>query len=69
MEDYTLACGTGSASTAVVLYKKGLVPNGKLIVENPGGPLRVTIEETDGEIQKLYLEGPTEITKIYEIEE
>ena len=69
VEDYTLACGTGSASTAVVIHKKGLFPNGKLIVENPGGTLRVTIEETDGEIQKLYLEGPTEITKIYEIEE
>ena len=69
VEDYTLACGTGSASTVVVLYKKGLVPNGKLIVQNPGGTLKVTIEGTDGEIQKLYLEGPTEITKIYEVEE
>ena len=69
VEDYTLACGTGSASTAVVLYKKGLVPGGKLIVQNPGGTLKVAIEEQNGEIQKLYLEGPTEITKIYEIEE
>ncbi len=69
VEDYTLACGTGSGSTAAVLYKKGLVPDGKLIVQNPGGTLKVTIEGTNGEIQKLYLEGPTEITKIYEIEE
>lgn len=69
VEDYTLACGTGSASTAVVLYKKGLVPTGKLVVQNPGGTLKVSIEEIDGEIQKLYLEGPTEITKIYDMKE
>lgn len=69
VEDYTLACGTGSASTAVVLYMKGLLPEGKVIVQNPGGALGVTIEGENGEIQKLYLEGPTEITEIYEIEE
>ena len=67
VEDYTLACGTGSASTVVVLYKKGLVPEGKLIVQNPGGTLKVAIEEEHGEIKKLYLEGPTEISKIYEM--
>ncbi len=67
VEDYTLACGTGSASTVVVLYKKGLVPDGKLIVQNPGGTLKVAIEEEHGEIKKLYLEGPTEISKIYEM--
>ncbi len=69
VEDYTLACGTGSASTAVVLYKKGLVPTGQLVVQNPGGTLVVSIEAADGEIQKLYLEGPTEITKIYDMKE
>ena len=69
VEDYTLACGTGSASTVVVLYKRGLVPSGKLVVQNPGGMLKVTIEGVDSEIQKLYLEGPTEIAKIYEVEE
>lgn len=69
VEDYTLACGTGSASTVVVLYKKGLVPSGHLLVHNPGGKLGVTIESIDEEIQKIYLEGPTEISKIFEIEE
>lgn len=69
VEDYTLACGTGSASTVVVLFKKGLVPSGHLLVHNPGGILGVTIEAVDGEIKKVFLEGPTEISKIYEIEE
>ena len=66
VEDYTLACGTGSASTAVVLWLKGLIPNGKLTVKNPGGDLTVTIEGKDT-VESLWLEGPTEIVKEFEV--
>ena len=66
VEDYTLACGTGSASTAVVLWLRGEVPGGHLTVKNPGGDLAVTIRGTDS-VEALYLEGPTEIVRIYEI--
>ncbi len=62
VEDYTLACGTGSASTALTLYKKGLLPGGELNLENRGGMLKVSIRD-DG----IYLEGPTEVMKVYEI--
>ena len=62
VEDYTLACGTGSASTALTLYKKGLLPGGELNLENRGGMLKVSIRD-DG----IYLEGPTEVVKIYEV--
>ena len=58
VEDFTLACGTGSASLAVVLWKKGLLPGGVLRVENPGGTLVVTLETTDREITAHYLQGP-----------
>ena len=67
VEDYTLACGTGSASTVVALWLQGKVPGGHLTVKNPGGDLAVTIEGTD-EVEALYLEGPTEIVKVYEID-
>lgn len=67
VEDYTLACGTGSASTAVVLWLKGQVPSGHLTVKNPGGDLGITIEGQNGKVEKLLLEGPTEIVKIYDI--
>ena len=67
VEDYTLACGTGSGSTAVTLWKAGKVPGGKLTVKNPGGDLKVTVEADDDTITALLLEGPTEIVKIYEI--
>ena len=66
VEDYTLACGTGSASTAVALWLRGQVPGGHLTVKNPGGDLAVTIEGTDT-VQKLFLEGPTEVVRIFEL--
>ena len=66
VEDFTLACGTGCASTACVLWKKGLLPDGKLTARVPGGILRVTVEGTD-HVTALLLEGPTEITEVLEI--
>ena len=67
VEDYTLACGTGTGSTAVVLWASGKLPGGKLIAENPGGTLHVTIEGENGIVTHLLLQGPTEIVKIYDI--
>lgn len=62
VEDYTLACGTGSASTALTLYKKGLLPGGQLTLQNRGGTLKVSVQDSG-----IYLEGPTEVVKIYEV--
>ena len=66
VEDYTLACGTGSASTAVTLWAQGKLPGGKLTVKNPGGDLTVTVEGRDGRVDALFLEGPTQVVKTYE---
>lgn len=63
VEDYTLACGTGSASTAVVLWLTGKVKN-QLVVENPGGTLIVTVAGTDGQVTELWLEGPTQMITV-----
>ena len=67
VEDYTLACGTGTGSVACVLYRKGQLPGGVLTAHNPGGTLKITIGETDGKIDSIELEGPTEIVKVYEL--
>ena len=67
VEDYTLACGTGSASTAVVLWLKGKCPTGKLTVKNKGGDLTVTIEGSQGQVTALWLEGPAEVVRKYDI--
>ena len=53
VEDYTLACGTGSASVAVVLASMGQLSGDTVRVENPGGILTVTLNE-----KGLFLEGP-----------
>ena len=67
VEDFTLACGTGSASVAVVLWKKGLLPGGFLEAENEGGTLAVTVVGIDNQVQELYLEGPAETLEILEM--
>jgi diaminopimelate epimerase len=68
VEDYTLACGTGSGSLAAALWADGKLPSGVLSVHNPGGTLKVTVESSGDTITALYLEGPTEVTQILEIE-
>jgi diaminopimelate epimerase len=60
VEDYTLACGTGSASTALTLLEKGLLSGDTLTLENRGGTLKVTITD-----EGIYLEGPTEVIDIH----
>ena len=67
VEDYTLACGTGSASVALALWTQGRLPKNTLLAHNRGGDLLVRIEEdASGQLHKLFLEGPTEISGIYE---
>ena len=67
VEDYTLACGTGSASVAAVLWTEGKLPGGVLTVKNPGGDLAVTVSGEDGKVTELYLEGPTEVVTVLEM--
>ena len=67
VEDYTLACGTGTGSVAATLWMKGQLPTGHLIAQNKGGTLSVTITGENGTITAIDLEGPTEVVKIYEL--
>lgn len=67
VEDYTLACGTGTGATAAVLWAQGKLPGGRLIAENPGGRLTVDLEGEGGCVKKLLLQGPTEVTEVFEI--
>ena len=59
VENFTLACGTGTGSTAAVLAASGKLAGGRLTVHNRGGDLKVTVERTGKTITGLYLEGPT----------
>lgn len=67
VEDFTLACGTGTGSVATVLWKQGrLMADTLLTVHNRGGTLKVIITGSD-KVESLMLEGPTEVVKEYEI--
>ena len=67
VEDYTLACGTGSAACGVVLFEKGLLPGKRLEVISRGGILTVGVQETHGEITELTLEGPAETLEMLDV--
>ncbi len=67
VEDYTLACGTGSASVATVLWLRGELPGGVLHAENQGGTLTVTVSGKSGKVEQLLLEGPAVVLETLEV--
>lgn len=66
VEEYTLACGTGCGSIAVTLWMQGKLPGGVLTAQNQGGILKLTVEGKE-KVERLILEGPTEILGYYEV--
>ena len=67
VEDFTLACGTGSGSVAAVLWLTGQLPGGRLAVENPGGTLLFELEGTEREVTSILMTGPAERLGEYEV--
>lgn len=67
VEDFTRACGTGTGSTAFVLYRLGQLPGKYLVAEAPGGTLKVKLTAEGEDVSVIELEGPTEVLKAYEI--
>ena len=68
VEDYTLACGTGTGSTACALFRAGKLPGGILTAHNPGGTLRITLTHEGQNITGVFLEGPAQTVQAYELE-
>ena len=66
VENYTLACGTGTGSVAVTLWARGKLPGGVLTAHNRGGTLKIAVAGTET-VDSILLEGPTEIVKIYDL--
>ena len=59
VEDFTLACGTGSASVALALFLREELSNNIIRINVPGGSLDVAIGMSDGKVEKLQLIGDT----------
>ena len=66
VEDFTYACGTGTASVALILTLKGFSSGRGFIADMVGGRLIVDVE-SDGAKTALYLTGPTNIVAAGEI--
>ena len=67
VEGYTLACGTGCGSVATAIWAKGQLPGGVLTAHNRGGTLKVTLDAEGGKVKSIFLEGPTEVVRVYEL--
>lgn len=64
VEDFTMACGTGTGSVVAVLTEKNLVSGNDVHVSVPGGELFITIKKDSGGsdgIKDIFLTGPTNI--------
>lgn len=62
VEDFTLACGTGTGSLAALMTATGRTPGGEVRIQNPGGLLTVNVELEEGRITALRLAGPAQIS-------
>ena len=59
VEDFTLACGTGSGSIVAALTLLGLVSGHEVAVEMPGGTLSVSLSVEADRVHDIFLTGPT----------
>ena len=62
VEDFTLACGTGTGATVAALCRRGLVSGKQTQVETDGGILTVDIEG-----ERIFLTGPAVCTFLGEL--
>ena len=67
VEDFTLACGTGTGAVVTVLTLLGKVSGRNVRVRMDGGELAVDAEAHDGRIENLYLTGPAALVCAGEI--
>ena len=67
VEDFTLACGTGTGSVVTVLTLLGQVSGQGVQVTMAGGVLTVDVERQGDQVAGLYLTGPTNLVAKGEI--
>ena len=59
VEDFTLACGTGSGSIVLTLLLRGRLSGDRAAVDMPGGRLSVRLVREGDAVRDLFLTGPT----------
>ncbi len=61
VEDETLACGTGSVASAIVLARRLQKESPIELMTRSGSELRIYFDQTDGAFQNTYLEGDARV--------
>ncbi len=61
VENFTLACGTGSASVAAALFLRKEIKSNMIRINVPGGSLDIAIQMNGENIEQLQLIGDTNI--------
>ncbi len=61
VEDFTLACGTGTGAVALALFLDDIVKTPKIDFSVPGGELSIEIKYINNNVEELALIGPTNI--------
>lgn len=69
VEDFTLACGTGSAATVISQTLKKEVSGNNVLVEVPGGFLYIDLKWEDTLLKEIWLKGDTNIVAEGEIKD
>lgn len=67
VEDFTLACGTGSGATALSLILRGRIPGETAEIDMPGGRLSITLRCEGDAARDILLTGPTAVVEEGEI--
>ena len=67
VEDFTYACGTGTAAVAIILALAGKAADAGFTADMPGGRLGVDITRDGNSIEAVYLTGPTNTVAAGEI--
>lgn len=67
VEDFTLACGTGSGSVALVLKLLHKVEDEIIRINVSGGVLDVEVKINEDESKEIYLTGPTNIIAVGQV--
>lgn len=67
VEDFTLACGTGSASVALALSERGRTGRDRVRIQSAGGELFIEMRDGEDGGRELYLIGTTNIVTKGEI--
>ena len=63
VEDFTLACGTGSGAVATILFERGIVEKNEVIIQNKGGDLRLSLASNGA----LYLAGRADVDDVIKL--